>query len=61
MPLLLFSLFSLGNVVLCDYRQRAGQAELGRWSGNEFGPSLALLGPAGVTQVVAYYARGHYQ
>ena len=57
-PLLFFGMFSLGNVVVCDYRQRAGQAELGRWIGREFGPTPALLGPGGVTQVVAYYSHG---
>ncbi len=61
MPLLLFGVLSLGNVAVCDYRQRAGQAELGRWASNEFGPLPALLGPSGATQVVTYYARGQYQ
>jgi hypothetical protein len=60
MPLLFFTAFSLGNVFASDYRQRAGQAELGRWTRNEFGPSPGLLGPGGVTQVVTYYARGRY-
>ena len=58
LPLLFFGIFSVGNVVLCDYRQRGGQADLGRWTHNEFGPAPALLGPVGVTQVVAYYSQG---
>jgi hypothetical protein len=61
MPLVLFIVSSLGNVIVSDYHQRAGQAELGRWTRNEFGPSPALLGPSGVTQVVTYYAQGRYQ
>ena len=61
LPLLLFCIFSLANVYSCDYRQRVVNAELGRWVHNEFGPSPALLGPAGVTQVVAYYACGRYE
>ncbi len=60
MPLLLFGVFSLGNVASCDYRQRAGQAELGRWAHSKFGRTPKLLGPDGVTQVVSYYARGWY-
>ena len=59
-PLLLFGGLALGNVAVCDYRDRAVEAELGRWANSEFGPSPALLGPAGTTQVVAYYARGRY-
>jgi hypothetical protein len=61
MPLLFFLAFSLGNVVVCDYRQRSGQAELGRWAHNEFGRTPVLLGPNGVTQVVTYYAQGWYE
>jgi hypothetical protein len=60
-PLVLFGVFSLGNVLWCDYRQRAGQAELGRWTRQEFGPSPMLLGPNGAAQVVTYYSQGRYQ
>ena len=58
-PIVLFAVFSLGNVAVSDYRQRAGHAELGRWIGSRFGPSPALLGCCGVTQVVSYYSHGH--
>jgi len=61
LPLLLFALLSLGNVAISDYHQRAGQAELGRWTRDRFGPSPMLLAPSGVAQVLTYYAGGHYR
>jgi hypothetical protein len=57
---LLFAGYSLGNVLMSDYRQRAGQAELGRWACHEFGPSSWLLGPAGAAHVVSYYAQARF-
>ena len=58
---MLFAAYSLGNVGLSDYRQRAAQADLGRWTRTEFGPAAAMLGPVGVTQVVAYYNGGPFE
>jgi hypothetical protein len=48
-------------VSLSDYRQRAAQADLGHWTRTEFGPSAAMLGPVGVTQVAAYYSGGPFE
>jgi hypothetical protein len=39
-----------------DYSRRGGEARLGRWIGNQFGPTPVVLGPSGVTQVIGYYA-----
>jgi len=61
MPLLVFALFSLGNVVVSDYHQRAGQAELGRWTHDRFGSSPMVLAPSGMAQVLTFYAGGHYR
>jgi hypothetical protein len=46
-------------VLAADVSQRAAKAELGRWARARFGPSLGIVGPWGLTEVVNHYAGGH--
>jgi hypothetical protein len=46
----------LGELASKGYAHRGVEADLGHWLRSQFGPQRTLVGPAGVTHAVSYYA-----